>query len=241
MFIQADTHCHTVASDHAYCTVLEMASYASSHGYKAIAITDHGPKIPDGANLWHFGNLKCLPHYIEGVRVLHGAEANIMDFDGNLDIPEDYLKNLDWVIASFHEPCCAPGTAAQHTHAYLKLSENPYIDVIGHSGGNNFCYDIESVLPVLKQKKILVEINSHSFEARAGSQKNCRDIALFCKKYAVPVVVNSDAHSCFSIGDVSEAFKMLDDIDFPRDLIVNLTFERLAKWILNKRNIDIIK
>lgn len=241
MFIEADTHCHTIASDHAYCTVMEMASYAASHGYKAIAVTDHGPQLPDGAHIWHFGNLKCLPPFIDGVRVLHGAEANITDFEGGLDLPQDCLERLDWVIASFHEPVVAPGTVEQHTNAYLKLSQNPFVDVIGHSGGDHYHYDYEKVIPVLKKKKILVEINSHSFEARPGSAKNCREIALCCKKFEAPVVVNSDAHSCFSIGEVDKAFEMLDAIGFPRGLIVNLTFERLAAWIMAKRHINIMK
>lgn len=239
MLVEADTHCHTVASTHAYSTVTEMAEYASKAGLKAIIITDHGPGLPDGAHIWHFGNLKSLPPVIHGIRVFHGIEANIMDFDGNLDIDNKYQKELDWVIASFHDPACEPGSPEQHTAAYLKLADNPNIDVIGHCGGDNFKYDYEKVLPVFKQKHKLVEINSHSFTARKGSGENCRKIALICKQHGIPIVVNSDAHVCFSVGDVADAFRMLDEIEFPRELIVNLTAERLYQWISEKRKIKL--
>jgi putative hydrolase len=240
MLIETDMHTHTVASTHAYSTVVELAQFAQFKGLKAIAITDHGPGLPDGAHPWHFGNMRCLPPYIQGVRVLHGAEVNIMDFDGTIDLPLQYQKQLDWIIASFHDPCLAPAGIKEHTQAYLKLAENPYIDVIGHSGTDNYKYDYEKVLPVFKEKKILVEINSHSFEARAGSLKNCMEIALLCKQYEIPIVVNSDAHVCFSVGDVEAAFKLLDEIEFPYELIVNLTLERLSAWIKAKKNKDII-
>jgi putative hydrolase len=239
--VEADTHTHTIASSHAYSTVLELAQYAAAAGLKAIAVTDHGPALPDGvASPWHYSNLRCLPPYICGVRVLHGAEANIIDFDGSLDIMLKHQQELDWIIASLHEPSFAPGSVEEHTRAYLAVARNQYIDVIGHSGSEAFKYDYEKVLPVFKAKSKLVEINSHSFEARVGAAENCRNIALICKKYDIPIVVNSDAHSCFSVGNVKEAFRMLSAIDFPTGLIINLEFSRLALWIENKRNRKII-
>ncbi|HEX3026877.1 MAG TPA: phosphatase [Clostridia bacterium] len=233
--VEADTHCHTLASSHAYSTVAELARYAAAKGLKAIAVTDHGPELTDGCHLWHFSSLKSLPPMIEGVRVLHGAEANIQGFDGKIDIPERITRQLDWVIASYHEPVTSPGTADEHTQSYLKLAENPFVDVIGHSGSDKYRYDYEKAIPVFKKYGKLVELNSHSFEARKGAKKNCREIALICKKHLVPVVVNSDAHSCFAVGEVTEAFKMLKEIDFPEDLIVNLKYDRLMEWICRKR------
>lgn len=233
--IETDTHTHTVASDHAYSTVLELAEFASRKGLTAIAVTDHGPALPDGAHEWHFTNLRSLPPVIRGVRVLHGIEANIVDFEGNLDIPQELQRRLDWVIASFHAPACAPGGVEDHTRAYLKLAENPLVDVIGHSGSDDYLYDYERVLPVFKAKNKLVEINSHSFSVRRGCPENCRRIARICREQEIPVVVNSDAHSCFSVGDVGEALEMLRSIDFPARLIVNATARSLAEWIFCRR------
>lgn len=239
--IETDTHTHSVASTHAFSTILELATYAKKHGLKAIAVTDHGPAIPDGAHRWHFGSLRNLPNYIEDVRVLHGVEANIKNYDGDIDMSQRYQQELDWIIASFHDPVCAPGTVEQHTKAYLKLAENPYIDVIGHSGTDDYKYDYRRVIPVFKEKHKLVEINSHSFDNRKGATENCREIAIICKENSVPIVVNSDAHTCFSVGDFANALKMLDSIDFPEELIINRSFESLGEWINKKRNRNVFE
>lgn len=238
--IETDTHCHTVASTHAYSTVLEMAQYAAQKGLRAIAITDHGPALPDGAHEWHFGNLRCLPPYIAGVRVLHGAEANILGASGEIDIAECHQEELDWVVASFHEPVAGAMTQEACTAAYLALAQNPHVDVIGHSGTEDYRYDYERVIPVFGEAGKLVEINSHSFESRKGAPKNCREIALLCKKHRVPVVVNSDAHVCFSVGNFTQAVRMLREIDFPSELVVNRTLASLAAYIAKKRGRDIL-
>ena len=82
----ADLHTHTIASDHAYSTLLENIEYAKRAGMQALAITDHGPGVEDAPHLWHLLNMKSLPREIEGVRILRGVEANIMDMEGNLDM-----------------------------------------------------------------------------------------------------------------------------------------------------------
>jgi putative hydrolase len=236
MKIEVDTHCHTVASTHAYSTVLEMATYAARKGLLAIAITDHGSALPDGPHDWHFGNLRSLPRYIEGVLILRGAEANILDYDGNLDVPLSYLNELDWIIASLHDPCCPPASFELHTKVWMEIAQNPYVDVIGHSGNDKYKFDYDLVMQEMAKQGKIVEINNHSFTARLGSHENCRNIALACKKHQVPIVVSSDAHCCFDVGDFDVAIKMLKEIDFPEKLIVNLKLETLLNFIQNKRN-----
>lgn len=238
--LETDLHTHTIASTHAYSTVLELATYAAKKGLKVIAVTDHGPAMDDAPHPWHFGNLSVLPPVIEGVRVLHGIEANIVDFDGTLDLEERYLSRLDWVVASFHDVCCTPGTVEEHTRAYLRLAENPYLDVIGHSGRGPYPYDYDTVIPVLKEKGKLVEINSHSLGEPMCSVETCRKIAMACKKYGAPVTVDSDAHTCFAVGDTGGAVRMLAEIDFPLELIINRTAESLAAWIRARRGRNIL-
>ena len=138
MKILLDTHTHTLASTHAYSTVLEMAKYASEAGMEAIAITDHAPAIPDGAHPWHFQNLKAIPREIYGVKILYGAEVNILDLEGNIDLADEVLEKLDVVNASIHAPCYKDGDATDHTSAYLAIVNNPLVDVICHSGSPAF-------------------------------------------------------------------------------------------------------
>jgi putative hydrolase len=69
MEIIADMHTHTVASGHAYSTVNELAQAARAKGLKALAITDHGPTLPGGPHLYHFGAMRFIPTLIDGVRI----------------------------------------------------------------------------------------------------------------------------------------------------------------------------
>ncbi len=226
MNIIADTHTHTLASTHAYSTILENVAYAKKIGLKAICNTDHGPAIAGSPQVWYFFNQKALPEVIDGVMVLKGIEANIVDFTGNLDVTNEQLDKLDWVIASFHQQVVVPSTYEDHTRAYLAVAENQSVDVIGHCGEENFSHDYERCVKAYKEYGKIVEINSHSFVVRGGSKQNCPTIARLCKKYEVPVVVSSDAHFCTQIGGFSASIDMLKEIEFPEKLIINADYDR---------------
>ena len=197
MKLIADTHTHTTASTHAYSTLQEMVHAAAEKGLFAIGITDHGYSMPGGPGAWYFGNLHSVPKRLENVWVLRGAEANVVDYEGHLDIPEEDLRRLDWVVASIHSCCMPEGVVPTRelcTRLWLEVAKNPYVNVIGHSGSPDYAYDYEWVIPEFGRNGKLVEINSHSFEVRASYIPNCREIARLCMKYRVPVIVNSDAH-----------------------------------------------
>ena len=229
--IKTDMHTHTIASAHAYCTVLEMVSYAKEVGLELIAITDHAPAIGDAPHIWHFHNLKAIPREIFGVKVLRGIEANIVDLDGNLDADERTLGMLDIGIASFHGGIFAPGTVEQNTACYLKVLENPYIDMIAHSGSPDFEYDHEVVLRRAKELGKCIEINEHTFSVRRRNVENCKKIAQKCMELGVYVAVNTDAHICFDMGHYEGTEAMFAELGFPEELIVNQTAERLLAYL----------
>lgn len=104
MKILADTHSHTLASGHAYSTITEMAEAAAAKGLEVLALTEHAPKMPGTCGMFYFQNLDVVPRMQKGVRLLMGAEVNIMDPDGTIDIPEDTCRDLDIVVvkASIH-------------------------------------------------------------------------------------------------------------------------------------------
>ncbi len=219
--VVADLHCHTIASTHAYSTVTELARAAAEQHLLAIACTDHGVGAPDSPHIWHFGNLDALPDCIEGVRVLRGVEANVMDFDGRLDMPADRLSRLELVVASMHQSVLEPGGIEACTAVYLALAENPEVDIIGHSGTPLFAYDYEAVIPVFGQTGKVVEINENTFRARSDSAANCRKIAELCKRHGVRVALDSDAHFHENVGCVPRCLELLRDIDFPTELVIN--------------------
>lgn len=230
--ITVDTHTHTNVSDHAFSTLQENLNYAASINLEGIAMTNHGPELGDGAVWFHFKSAKCLPKRVNGVRLLIGAEVNIMDENGRLDIEDKHLEGLDVVIASFHTPCFAPNQKKDAvTRAWLSTLENPNVDILGHMGDGRYKCDYEAVVKKAKEKGKIIEINNHSFRAREGSGENCRRIALLCKEYSVPVVCSTDAHFASDIGNFTNSIALLEDIDFPEELILNTSLEKLCKYL----------
>ena len=217
----ADLHMHSLASQHAYSTLSELCDAANAKGLTAIALTDHGPSMPDGAIAHHFYCLPGLPDTLDGLSFFRGAEVNIIDYSGKLDMDSALLQRLDLVIASYHIECIDPSTVEDHTNGLIKALENPDVDVIGHCGNPVFRIDPERVVSACADNKKVIEINSASFKVRPGSDVICRDVALLCKKYRVNVLISSDAHSKWQVGEHTAATQMLASIDFPLELVLN--------------------
>jgi putative hydrolase len=229
-----DIHCHTIASGHAYSTIQEMAKHAADIGFEAVGMTDHGPAMPGGAHLFHFVNLHCLPEEMYGVRVLKGAEANIIDHQGGLDLDDKVLKRLDIVIASFHLPCIDPGTIEQNTNTLIKIAQNPHVDVIGHPGNPHYPINIKEVVRAAKENNTLIEINNSSLRpigSRTGSKENCYEILKECRDQGVMVLLGSDAHVSFEIGKFDKVEQMIKDLNVPEELIANTSLEKLKSYI----------
>ena len=232
--VMADLHCHTLASSHAYSTLTEVAGAAAARGLMAVACTDHGVGTQDAPHLWHFLNQDILPPTIAGVRVLHGVEANVMDFTGRLDMPQSALAKLDIVVASMHNGAMPQGTEGDITEAWLGVAENPEVDIIGHSGAPVYAFDYEAVIPVFGRNGKVVEINEGTFKVRSSSVPNCRRIAELCKKYEVRVSVDSDAHFHEAVGTMPNSLALLREIDFPPELIVNGSAENFTAFLKEK-------
>ncbi len=239
MKILTDLHTHTLASAHAYSTLAENVAAAKALGLEAVAMTDHGTEIPDAPHIWHFMNLKILPEYIDGVRILHGVEANITDIHGRLDMPQDLMEGMDIVIASIHRPCYADIDEEDHTEAYMAAVENPAVDIIGHSGSPAFAYDYEAVIRRAGELGKLIEINAGSFQVRKQSIPNCRIIAETCKRLGVGIAVNSDAHYAGMIGRFEAAEELLREIDFPEELIKNRNLAEFCDFMAPRKTIKI--
>lgn len=232
--IIADLHTHSIASTHAYSTIKEMAISAKEKNLKAIAITDHAKTMPGSPGLWYFSNMQLsIPRNYQGVKLLVGIEANVIDFKGTIDVNESDIPYLDWVVASIHDigiKGLENPSIEKCTQLWLGIADNPLVNVIGHSGDPKWEYDYEKLIPIFGEKGKLVEINSHSADVRPQNDKNCRKIATLCKKHGVQIIVNSDAHSEYQVGDFTSALKLLEDIDFPEELIVNASEERLNSY-----------
>lgn len=238
MQIRADLHTHTVASTHGYSTINENAAAAAALGMRLLAVTDHGPAMPDAPHRWHFHNYKVLPREIGGVRMLYGVEANIIDENGTLDMDEKELAFCEWVIASYHTECVHfERTPALVSQGYRKVCENPLVDVIGHPTTAMFPFDYEPVLKIFKESGKLVELNESSLRWKRGALENGKIFYALCKKYEVPIVLNTDSHYAGLIGKTPLAEQLLRDLDFPRRLILTLDAEPIMEMAAKKRGI----
>lgn len=232
MRIVADLHTHTIASGHAYSTLQEMIRAAGEKGLELVAITDHGPAMMGGPSNYYFGNLRILPRTYLGVEVLYGVEANIVDTEGTLDLPERYLKKLDIVLAGLHEDCIVPGSVEDNTKALLNAMKNPLVDIIVHPGNPAFAIDIETVVNASRDYGVALEVNNSSLSVvRKGSYTNCCSILEQVRRLKSPVSLGSDSHWAEQVGGLVEAVQLLEKAGITEDQVLNTSLEKIRDFL----------
>ena len=235
MQIIADTHAHTLASGHAYSTIREMAAAARKRGLKALALTEHAPEMPGTCGLFYFQNLDVVPREADGVRLLMGAELNIMDPDGTVDLPEKTCRDLDIVVASIHPPCYGlDHTREENTRAYVEVMKKPYVNIIGHPDDGRFPFDYETIVRTAKEMGTLLEINNSSMRpqsSRKGTRENILTMLDLCRQYEVPVTTGSDAHVDVDAGNFTNVREVLEYCNFPEELVITTDWDRLKEFL----------
>ena len=230
MRITSDLHTHTLVSGHAYSTLQENVHAAALAGLEAIAITDHGPKLPTLLPPWYFDNMVQIPSVIEGVEVFHGIEANICDDSGTLDVGDDTLQRLQIVLASCHTICINGPDAAYYTQGCVQAMKNPRVNVIGHPDDGRMPVLYPEIVLAAAETNTLLELNNHSLspaKPRLNAVENCKLLLAECRKRGVPVVISSDAHISYKVGGFQYALDMVRELDFPEELIANTSLEKL--------------
>ena len=121
--------------------------------------------------------------------ILTGVEANIRS-SGEVDVADEDLALLDWVVASVHQ---APDS--RPTERVLEAMQNPYVDVIGHLTGRRIGkrpprdVDVERVIEGALETGTLLEINGQP------DRLDLRDVhARAAKEAGLKLVVSSDGH-----------------------------------------------
>lgn len=232
MKLVVDTHTHTVASSHAYSTILENVEYAKKNGMKMIGWTDHAHRMPGGAHPWHFWNLRIIPRVVNGITVLKGVEANILDDKGNLDTLEDEdYSGLDFVIASIHSSLIEPSTKEYHTNAYVNAIKNSNINIIGHPDDYKYDFDVETVIKTAKEYSVAIEINNASLNIGRSDINRVKELLKYCKDYEVYIACGSDAHFAFDVGNFSNVVPLLKECNFPEKLILNTDEKKFLKFL----------
>lgn len=228
-----DLHTHTIAAGHAYSTLQENIFAAQSIGLKYLGLSEHGPAMSGGPHPFFFGNYKVIPRQYGELRLFCGAEANIMDYDGKLDFSQGVLEKLDYVIASMHIPCVKPGTEAQNTRASIMAMRNPCVKILGHPDDSRYPLNREEVVLAAGEEKVAIEINNSSLHPQStrGGRENVLELLTLCKKHNVPVLLGSDSHISYSIGRFDDILPLLEETDFPEELILNTNQENVWKVV----------
>ena len=220
----SDLHTHSIVSGHAYSTLLENINYCAEKGIKILGTSEHAPTMPGAPHYWYFGNMKVVPRVINGVTILRGCEANILDIDGSLDMTDESSRNLDYMIASFHEPVFKPKSKEENTAAILNVMDKyDKVEILGHLGNPNYELDYEAIVKKAKEKNIMIEINNSSLlgSSRVGSDVNCKKVALLCREIGTKVILTSDSHINTCIGVFNKGIELLEEIQMPKELVMN--------------------
>ena len=195
--LQGDVHMHTVETD-GRNTIEEMAEAARERGYKYMAITDHSKNLAfangldDKRAVEHIARIRAAAQKIDGITIFAGIEVDILA-DGDLDLSDDVLAQMDIVLASVHsvfnqEP-------AKMTDRLLKAISNPNTSIIGHPTGrillrrDSYGFDMRAVLTEAAKHKVAMEQNAYP-DRLDLNDANLRQ----AKQHGVKIVINTDAH-----------------------------------------------
>ncbi|MCY9825961.1 phosphatase [Vibrio chagasii] len=239
MELKVDTHTHTYASGHAYSTLIENAKSAKQNGLAMFCTTDHSESMPGAPHYWFFSNQRVLPRFIEGVAIIRGVESNIMNTQGEIDIHPSVDKNLDWVIASFHEPVFRPSDSATHTEALLNVIKGGRVDALGHLGNPNFDFDFEAVIQCAVEHNVAIEINNTTLKgnSRVGSVDRCHEIARIAKAKGAFITSGSDAHFCQDVGGLNLVASLLDEVGIDSNKVITHSPQQFLSFLaLRGRN-----
>ena len=236
--IEVDTHTHTILSGHAWSTLSENCAAAAARGMKGLCLTEHGPALINGAPDYLPHSQRMVPEYVDGIHVWKGMEINILNPNGDLDVPENYISLLEFGIASFHHIGgidIVIGNETENTDAYLKVLQNPYIDTLGHADEPKVPCDLEAIVLEAKKFGKLNELNNNRIASGIYDCTRMKEYALLCKKHDQRVCIGSDTHFHTMVGNVRPMLNLLESIDFPPELIVNLTYEGFEAYLAERK------
>jgi DNA polymerase (family X) len=195
--LQGDVHMHTVETD-GRNTIEEMAEAAKARGYKYMAITDHSKNLAfangldDKRAVEHIHRIREAAKKIDGITIFAGIEVDILA-EGDLDLSNDVLAQMDIVIASVHSVFNME--SAKMTERLIKAIENPNTSLIGHPTGriqlrrDSYPFDMHAVLTAAAKHKVAMELNAYP-DRLDLNDNNLRQ----AKQHGVKIVINTDSH-----------------------------------------------
>jgi putative hydrolase len=254
--IIADLHTHTTYS-HGKGSVLDNVTAALTQGLIAVGITDHGTHSAPWvrASVRDFEAMRREVTQIDqrtvGIKVLAGAECNIISARGDLDVPLQIRQRLDIVLAGLH-PGVLPRTGRdwlaltgrnwaaklsprlreqarrRNTEAVVQAVLRNDIDVITHPG-YHLDIDTAALARACALRDTALEINARHHEmtvafCRVAAEQGCK------------FVIDSDAHSPEVVGDLDHGIKVAEAAGLTRDHVLNAEGGALFDWLQRKQH-----
>ena len=173
-----------------------------------------------------------------GIRMLYGAEVSILDNHGKLDLEDEILKHLDYVIASLHRPAKRPGSEEENTRSYIEAMKNPYVRIIGHCDDVKFPVDYLALVEAAMEYHVILELNDSSLRPdgyRGDTRFNDMMLLNLCKHFHYPILLSSDSHGTGHIGNFDHAMELIRIAEFPEELILNRSSGEFLSWLENWR------
>jgi DNA polymerase (family 10) len=226
--LRGEMHCHSTWSSDGNNTIEEMATAARARGYKFVCLTDHSHYLREGRLELQWQEIDAVTAALNPFRVLRGIEVNIRA-DGTLDVADEVLGELDWVIASLHT-----SFDRSPTERVLAAIDNPQVDCIGHLTARKLTrregapIDIERVVTRAAETRTALEINSQP------DRLDLRDThARLAGEAGVLVPVTTDAHSAVALAHAELGIAQARRAWLTRDQVLNTRpwreIERLRK------------
>lgn len=236
--LKIDLHLHTIASGHAHNTILEYINQAKKLKMKIIGFTEHGPLMDNSPiSEVYFSCLDRLPRTINGIKILRGIEANILNKKGKIDIADKIIENkLDYVIASFHDhtPFKDLGTK-NNTQAMINCIKSGRVEIISHPFlTKDFSLNVEKIYQTACEYNVLLEINLHYItekKLKPDTISNLKKMIDIIKKFKRKVIIGSDAHNIWEMADDTPLEKIKKTIGLTDYMIINNYPEELLKLL----------
>jgi DNA polymerase (family 10) len=214
--LRGDLHSHSTWSSDGKATIEEMATAAVARGYEYLALTDHSHYLREGRLEAQLEEVAALNERLAPFRILRGIEVNIRA-NGSLDVADDQLEQLDWVIASLHT-----AFDTSPTDRILEAIENPHVDCIGHLSGRRLSrrrgsdLDVERIVERAHRTGTCLEINSQP------DRLDMRDThARLAGEAGVLVSVSTDAHSVAALGYIELGLSQARRAWLTREQVLN--------------------
>lgn len=233
---KVDLHIHTVASGHAFSTLNEIINRAREKQMSIVGISDHGPSMA-GAPVESYFNMKAdVKGEADDINILFGCEANILSEKGELDLHQDTVNGLDYILAGLHEFTPYIGKEqVYNTSAIVKCIEKEKILCISHPISRNFPVEEKAIVEAAASFHVALEINNRVF--RGISRELVRQyLSLLeeCKKINVPILLSSDSHVLSTVGEIGNLKIINESLEECSDLILNLHEKALINMMEEK-------